>query len=318
MSLAVICQSCGTKLEIADDYRPNRIQCSQCGVMCDLPRHRQRKPASRPARSDSNDSELSASPKPVPIDPPSAPAVPQSTKPARKPQVEDEDDDRPYELVGGPIRVCSTCHRELPMDAKVCNHCGFDFRAGAKVEKKYEPLVRHWEGGLPHGQRVGIYLACQLFALVGLVTAGIAGELGVAIPSWLLFSAMLAFLLGTYEWVDLVRDSRGKIRLNKGWRFFFVPRPLPPIKLSEYDGVVSGKDRSADFWDWTVFVILIPFAVFPGILWWYFAINRDSFFVALSQHHGSPSYYLYRGWNQEVTQEIANTIRDACGLTYQR
>ena len=217
--------------------------------------------------------------------------------PAAKPP-DDEDDGRPYELDGGPIRVCSQCHREIPAEAKVCTHCGFDFRVGKKVEKAIAPMARHWEAGLPYQQRLFIFMACQALALVGLVGAAIGDELGVAIPSWLVFSAMLGFLLGTFDWVDLTRDSRGRARLSKGWAVFFVRRDHPPIRLSEYDGIVTGKDQSADFWDWFIFFVLLGCGFIPGVLWWYFAIQRDSFHVALSQHHGSPSLYLYRGWKE--------------------
>ena len=37
MSRSVVCHSCGKRLEVADDYRRNKVQCPGCGVMCQLP-----------------------------------------------------------------------------------------------------------------------------------------------------------------------------------------------------------------------------------------------------------------------------------------
>jgi hypothetical protein len=87
--------------------------------------------------------------------------------------------------------------------------------------------------------------------------------------------------------------------------------PLPPFKakLGDYDGVTSGINREADLWDWIIFFVLFGVGFIPGIIWWYLAIHRDQYFVALVNGHGAPAYYLYRGASQEQMEEMTQTIQ---------
>ena len=83
-----------------------------------------------------------------------------------------------------------------------------------------------------------------------------------------------------------------------------------PLRSSSYDGVTSGIDRDADMFDWLIFCVLFGVGFIPGIIWWYLAIHRDRFFVALASGHGAPAYYLYRGASQEQVEEMTQTIQD--------
>jgi hypothetical protein len=48
----------------------------------------------------------------------------------------------------------------------------------------------------------------------------------------------------------------------------------------------------------------------PGLIWAYLALFRNRYFVALSKSHGAPDYYLYRGFNEKHTRDMAETIRE--------
>ena len=43
------------------------------------------------------------------------------------------------------------------------------------------------------------------------------------IAFWVLFTALLCFILGTFEHITLLRDRKGRGKLIKQWRFVFVP-----------------------------------------------------------------------------------------------
>ena len=56
-------------------------------------------------------------------------------------------------------------------------------------------------------------------------------------------------------------------------------------------------------------IILLIMGVVLGILWWYFVIRPDSFFVALTRDHGYPERTLYWGWDERPALDMENTIR---------
>src|SRR5262249_42055101 len=103
--------------------------------------------------------------------------------------------------------------------------------------------------------------------------------------------------------------ERGKVRLTLTWRACFVPLQPETLRLSEYEGVLTGKAPAADFWDWFVLVILALGGIVLGVLWWYLVIRPDTFFVALTRDHGFPERRLYWGWDEDQAEDMARTIR---------
>ena len=99
------------------------------------------------------------------------------------------------------------------------------------------------------------------------------------------------------------------MRLTQIWRVCFFVRPTETIPRSGYDGVVSGKAPGPDFWDYVAMIILLLAGIVLGVLWWYFVIRSDSFFVALTRDHGFPERTLYWGWDQRQADDMANTLR---------
>jgi hypothetical protein len=55
-------------------------------------------------------------------------------------------------------------------------------------------------------------------------------------------------------------------------------------------------------------------ALVPGFIWWYVAIYKVYFHVALAQDHGHSEVYVYRGRSQEQMNEIADAPCSASGL----
>jgi hypothetical protein len=158
-------------------------------------------------------------------------------------------------------------------------------------------------------RRLVLFLMGQALALpLSLLGAWALGGWGGFVGPWLVFSVLTAFLLGTYARTDLIRSESGKVRLIQTWRVCFVARPAQAIRRSEYEGVVSGKGRAADVWDWFVQVLLLIMGILPGVLWWYFVIRPDSYFVALTRDHGFPERTLYWGWDERQAQDMARTL----------
>jgi hypothetical protein len=192
----------------------------------------------------------------------------------------------------------------------LCPSCGFDQEIGARRRRSYEPVQRTWEAGWPLPRRKRLFVIGQVVVVpLGLLGVWAFDTWSAFVGPWLLFSVMTGFLLGTYARTELTRTERGKVRLTQTWRVGFVERPTETLRLGEYEGVVSGKAPAPDFWDWFALLILLIMGVVLGILWWYFVIRPDSFFVALTRDHGYPERTLYWGWDEQQALDMENTLR---------
>jgi hypothetical protein len=139
----------------------------------------------------------------------------------------------------------------------------------------------------------------------------VAGFLG----SWLLFSFLLAFILGTYERVDVQRSRRGHVTISKVWRFCFYSKPYA-IEWRDYEGIVTGCSYSGDLWSWIAVLSLVPFGIIPGVLFWYYFIHRETFFVALCKDHGYPEMPLLRSPNEQRIKDVAGVVRQVTELPF--
>lgn len=245
---------------------------------------------------------------------------------------DDEDDGQPYEFDGKQDRPCPECGRFVKFDATLCLSCGYDFKSGKRLKKTYEPISRGWESGWPLTTRKMLFLIGQgvvfPMSIIGAISLG--SPLGFIGP-WGLFTAMTVYLMGTFNRVELSRTKKGKVTLTQTWWVFFQQRPAQTIPLSEYDGVTSGTVYRADFWDWMVTVVwlgsgfiwgvfvtlpLLAIGVVMAILWWYYFVNKETFYVALTKDHGHPALHLYRGWSEEQMRNMADTIKDIAFSAY--
>lgn len=325
MSTSVLCHACGHLTAVPAGFTRRRLRCPACGVLCDVPAPAAKAPAAR-----------AAAPTPAAAEPPAEPPAPRAARPEPRaeaapprprrappprPQprqvatVDDADDGRPYVLLDKEEPPCPQCGRPLEPGAALCSACGFNQATGEKAVRTYQEIDRAWESGISSRWRRRFFLAGQALVLpLGLLGSWHQGTPFAFLGPWLVFTALTAFLLGTYNRVHLARDRRGKVRLTRRWRIGFHALKPETIPLREYEGVVCGLTRDVDFWDWALCVFLLPWGLVPGVLWWYLVIHPDTYYVALSRHHGSPELSLYRGRSEALMHEIADTIRDAARL----
>jgi hypothetical protein len=330
MGISVTCPVCGHHFQVRDDEARPEVECLLCGTLCALrvsvPSKAPADPAPREAvRPAPFPPPEPAEEKPAPaLDPsvfvkkaPPAPRPPGAPAPRSKHSdlTAEEAEDAPYEMVGGLERRCPHCNQVLAEESVVCVACGFDLQTGKKSRKIYAPVDRSWEAGLSLRRRVTLFLVFQGVVLLSVLAgAWLTGSLATFLVPWLLFTGLQSFVLGTYDRVDLSRNKRGKVFLSKTWRVCFHALPPEPIKVSDYEGVVTGLFYETTFWDWIIFLNLFLSGVLPG-LWWYFSVmSRDTYFVALARDHGYPETVLYRGWNQSHMEEIAGAVREVAGL----
>ena len=296
MSVTVHCPGCGQEVPVPAGHGSPKMRCPSCGVLCDVP-------------ADVSQFGVSAGPL--------AP-LPTSTSwkgAARK--ADDEDDGKPYSLPPDPEpkEPCPNCRKSVPLGAIVCFHCGFNRDTGETLERRYHKVDQQWEGGLRFPVRIGIFLAAGGLALAATLVVGVGGGNWLALfISLLIGTVLLAYVLGTYPRINLMRSRKGRASLTRTWRICFIPLPTADIRWRAFEGVVVRRSHEPDFWDWAILIFLLAWGLIPGVLWWLYMINADQFDVALCKGHGFPALVLYRGPSQAIAQEIAANVRDLTGL----
>jgi hypothetical protein len=234
------------------------------------------------------------------------------------PSEEDEDNSSPYAVEGADDVKCPECCMMLPPGSVLCVRCGYHLTKRKKFAKTYQPIDRMWDTNGSRQGRLTLFWCIELVSLVlGLIGVFVAGaDLGVFIGSFLGLTVMLGFVVGTFDRIQLTRDTRGRVRLTKTWHIFFFARPPQATAVIGYEGIASGRHRDLGNWDWLIFFILFASGLIPGLIWWYFAIHKVTFHASLSRDHGYPAYVVYSGWDEMQMKEIAYALRDATGLHY--
>jgi hypothetical protein len=227
-----------------------------------------------------------------------------------------DEDDSPYVLADKEIPSCPKCHKDMAPGAVLCTACGFNQRTRKKAKQTFEPLARTWTTDLTFPQRLLGLAGFQAIHILLASLMAIVFDKGIApfFVTWPLMAALACFVLGTYDTIDLVRDTRGRTTITIRWHFFFVPTLPQETQVRGFEGIVTGQWLDAGFLEWFVCLSLLPVGVIPSIIYWYLAIYKPFYHVALAQDHGHAAVYVYRGHSDAQMNDIAQAICNAAGL----
>jgi hypothetical protein len=229
-----------------------------------------------------------------------------------------ESDNLPYPVDRPPHRPCPGCGKSLPVDVVVCVSCGFHLGGSEKLSRTFQVVRRYWDAGLPMGTRFKIFLALQAVELALIYwLARDEGNWALFLIPWVGFTVLLGFVLGTFDRLTVARSERGQVHLRRRWHVCFLPRRQRKVPWHEYDEVVTGRTREGGCLAWMVILGLVPLGVLPAILWWHYFVHSDSYFLALVSNYNT-DLLLYRGKNEERTEEMATVLQDTTGLKWRR
>jgi hypothetical protein len=354
MLVPVYCRGCGKRLEIPAGFTKAKRRCAECGIYTDLPPDlRQKLAENRPAK-DSDSSPTPLPPKnsafheprseevfaflsdPLPplapdslpdliVDLPDKLSRPAPPPPLAVPEREilvqgtDEDDLKPYTVHGdAPKRKCPECDRHSDARVNVCVHCGHNFVTGEKSKRTYDPVERHWESGWPLQIRLQVFAGMQVVNLCLLALSMASGYMlcALLVPA-LMIVALQAFLIGTFEKLSLSRDLKGRVRLMRAWRGAFIPQTPTNVQWREHESIIVIRTNTFSIMDWFFAIVLLGYGIVPGVLFWYFVIQRDKFAVFLCKDHGSPETPIFRTINEDVAKELMKAVSEATALPMQ-
>jgi hypothetical protein len=228
-----------------------------------------------------------------------------------------EDDGNPYAVPSlDEEKPCPECGKTLPIEAMICTGCGYDLVAEKKVERQVDSFDKTWEGS-PTGQTRGVlFIALALFGLPAMVLSTwwlLENWYGWVFP-YLFYLAMLAFCFGTWDTLRVMRNKKGRVRVIKSRRMFFITLAPKEEDVRGYWGVSVGQAPPIGVTEIAIFLFMLAYGIIPGILFWYMAIHRSGFQAALTRDHGNPEFLLYRGGDQELAREIGETVGRLTGM----
>ncbi len=133
-----------------------------------------------------------------------------------------------------------------------------------------------------------------------------------------MFSLLAAFVLGTFDRVDLRRNYFGKVVLSKTWRICFIPCITTKVPRGSFESVSTSANTDRAAFDYVMLAWLSSLCLVPGVLWWIFAFSKPVYQVALTKDHGHPALILYQGINEDHMNEIAKTVSAVCRCRWRR
>jgi hypothetical protein len=228
-----------------------------------------------------------------------------------------EDDGNPYTVVGGkPMPRCPGCDARLPSaDAANCGRCGWDRAAGRKVPKTYTPIDRTWEAGWSLQMRLIAFAFCMVlnFATAAFIYQ-VDGRAVTSTGGFLVMVVCQAFVLGTFDRLDLTRTSKGKVTLTQQWRIAFWPLETKTLRWRDCEEIRVLHAETGCL-EWVMFFGLLG-SIVPALLWYWYVIRPGHVKVALCKDLGDPVTPLYLGTSTEHAEEIAREVSAATDMPW--
>jgi hypothetical protein len=228
-----------------------------------------------------------------------------------------DDDGKPYTVKGGkPIPRCPECDARLAADdTPACDRCGWNRAAGRKLPKSVPPIARTWEAGWSLQMRLIAFAVCQ--ALNVATAAFIYSVDGRAVTStggFLVMVVCQAFVIGTFDRLDMTRTAKGKVTLTQQWRIAFWPLEPKTLRWRDCEEI-RVLHAETGMLEWIMFFGLLS-TIIPALLWYWYVIRPGHVKVALCQTLGDPVMPLYLGTNTDHAEEIAREVSAATGLPW--
>jgi predicted RNA-binding Zn-ribbon protein involved in translation (DUF1610 family) len=323
-----LCTGCGEILE--NDGTKVKITCPSCGVMSDIRQQGFTKVAIDPISNDDADqpkkskvpgeSKLNSGQTPK-IEAPSESI--KSRRAFKKKLVvpeefvsSNEDDGLAYGLTDSNDFYCPGCESVMDASHTVCLSCGFHIDKGDKVRRRHQPLNQNWCEGWNRSSRMlvaaTLFLA-TLIAVIAFVESGASGLAGSLALGFFAFAQIL-YITGTHGQLELVRNSKGKIRLTRRYFIGFILTAKSSLTTDGHDGIKLVQSSNSGAIEYIIgAILLIPF-IFPAMIWYAAVIHGSIFEVALTRDMGRMVNILFRCGNEAIAKEIAMTLNRITNL----
>ena len=189
--------------------------------------------------------------------------------------------------------------------------------APAAKEEDEAPLSRiaeSWDTFWPMSRRVKIVAILWTINLaLAPVAAQVMDSLTLVI-ALIVNSLVQAFILGTFDRLEIRRSLSGKVVVTRTWRVAFVPLPAKRIRWRDFDSVSCRVTHDIHFEDWFGCFLLLLYCAIPAFLWYWYVIRPDRIVVAFCKDHGFSDTVLFWSSDQKLSQEVARTVAEVTGM----
>jgi hypothetical protein len=220
------------------------------------------------------------------------------------------------------LKKCPECRGDLPIDAELCVHCGIELGTKQKKAKReYVAMIKEWDANAPLDLRLKAMIAFLVLNVFW--TAAIifwrdlsAGDIPGLVVFVLMNTALQAFLVGTFDRLQIKRNAKGKTEITRYWRVCFFPIAPQKVDWKVSHGTAIVATHNPGPLEWGIMLYMLGLCCLPGILFYWFVIRPERFDVVLCDLHGATDAAIHRTPNRDRADEICRTINETTGLAY--
>ena len=266
------CTQCGNAMEALKAHGGKKIRCKKCQTLVQVP--------GQPKSQQTPPSE------PVPLTTePQFQQPPPMTTPEMKP---------PFQPPPQTI-ACPSCGEDIPEDAVLCVHCGFNRQTGqhlkTKVKLKRIDVVLGPNPSLTVRLLIMglLVLLPTLIVVLMLATRAEADTISGGFLCWTLWVALFGLLIGTFDRHWIHRDESNEVVLDILKSVFFIPMPISKSHfLMDYNYVYTDYKELS------------------------FGLRRTEFFIVeLGNEFDKDKVKIYMSSNQDNMKEYVDALIDA-------
>jgi hypothetical protein len=127
-----------------------------------------------------------------------------------------------------------------------------------------------------------------------------------------------AFLVGTYDTIQLERNAKGQTKITRIRRIAFLALPPSKLEWKQYHMVGTLGTHDPGIFAWLVCVYLFCLSCLPGIAFYWFVIRPARFTVNFTDEFAVSEYTVFRTKNRDVAYEIAELISECTTMPLKR
>jgi hypothetical protein len=238
-----------------------------------------------------------------------------------------EDDDGPYTVHGTGLKKCPECREELPLDATFCVHCGGslidDNSRPMKKKRTFTVIDETFVQGWSLKTRLILFAGVQVVNVLFTLLAVAANDwkfdaTSIVTGAFVTFMqiGLQAFILGSYDTVNVFRDERGRATLSRIRRIAFAPMRQAKIPWKQAAGVGRVATHAGTLLAWLTCLYLFCCLFFvPGILFWWFELRPNRQNVVLCDLYGGVEELVFQARDTDEADRVIEAVSEATTLT---
>ena len=218
-----------------------------------------------------------------------------------------EDDGMGYGLTNSNDFYCPACNKIMESAQIICLFCGYHLEKQNKIKRKHKVINTSWNEGVSKHKRIILAIISAFALSIAAIVTSITGMIDITGASIIILTAgfQFIFLFGTHGELNLHRNGKGIISLQRNYWVAFIQTNKKNIPVEGHDGIKLIQTAHAGTIEYIIgLILLIPF-VFPAVIWYVAIIHGTTFEVALTRDMGRSVDTLFKSRDESKAKDIA-------------